>query len=345
MSPYYVVVVSGLGTNLFSVTTVIQKGVTSLFYPTNLLLEKEGSAVLPMQDLGVDPTTGKRMCLIDVKLGHRVDNSLDLGVSTGGVVMQAATVDLWHRRMGHINRRSMDVLRKVPGNGVQYTGGMEACGACSLGKSAQQDHPKKATYDDVILAYKPVSVDTLGPINPQELGGYRYVTKFVDQRTKRKDIFHTRDKTYTIDSIALYNKAVVIIFIHRLVRLKVNKGTKFTSAEVRQYCLDIDTELDFTSPNTPQQIGANERAGRTLANMVRCFLADSGLPKFLWGEFMQSAVYLSNRTSHAALASELWLSTAKTLTSGTFGRSGQTRSCTWKPTSRRWSTVPGKDPL
>ena len=34
---------------------------------------------------------------------------------------------------------------------------------------------------------------------------------------------------------------------------------------------------------------------------MRCLLTDSGLPNFLWGELMQTAVYLSNRVPHAAL--------------------------------------------
>ena len=111
-----------------------------------------------------------------------------------------------------------------------------------------------------------------------------------------------RDKAHTIDSIALYNKAVVIPSDHRLVRLKADNGTKFTSAEVQQYYHDIGTKLELASPNNPQQIGANGRAGRTLANMMRCFLPDSGLPKFPCGELMQTAVFLSNRIPHATLA-------------------------------------------
>ena len=49
---------------------------------------------------------------------------------------------------------------------------------------------------------------------------------------------------------------------------------------------------------------SNERAGRTIAGIVRCLLYDSGLPHFLWGELTQTAVYVSNRVPHAALANE-----------------------------------------
>ena len=91
---FSVAVVPELGINLFSVTTAMQKGVALLFYPTNPRLEKEGSAVLPMRNLGIDPTTGKRLCSISLELGHRVDNAVDLSVNTGGVAMQASTADL-----------------------------------------------------------------------------------------------------------------------------------------------------------------------------------------------------------------------------------------------------------
>lgn len=47
-------------------------------------------------------------------------------------------------------------------------------------------------------------------------------------------------------------------------------------------------------------IGANKRVGRVIARIVRCLLSDSGLPKFLWGELVQMAVYLSNRFPHKA---------------------------------------------
>ena len=111
-----------------------------------------------------------------------------------------------------------------------------------------------------------------------------------------------KEKTQTVDSLELFNKGLVIPTGVRLDRLKADKGTEFTSSAFKQYCRDTAIKLEFASPNTPQQIGANERAGRTIAEIVRCLLADLGLPKFLWGELMLTAVYLSNRAPHAALA-------------------------------------------
>ena len=143
----------------------------------------------------------------------------------------------------------------------------------------------------------------MGPINPPALGGYLYATKFVDQHTKWKEIFIIKTKTQTIDALELFNKALVVPQRTRLIRLRADKGTELTSS-VRQYCLDIGVKLEFASPNTPQQIGSNERAGRTIAGIVRCLLDGSDLPYFLWGELMQTAVYLGNRAPRASLADE-----------------------------------------
>lgn len=46
---------------------------------------------------------------------------------------------------------------------------------------------------------------------------------------------------------------------------------------------------------TPQQNGIAERANRTLMEMARCLLMDSGLPHSLWSEAVNTATYLRNR--------------------------------------------------
>ena len=174
----------------------------------------------------------------------------------------------------------MDVLWKQAGNGVEYSGDIQACDVCAVGKSEQQAHPKQATYD-IQRAFQLVTVDTMSPISPQALGGYNNVIKIVDQHTKWKEIFLIKEKTQTVDYLELFKRGLVIPTGVRLDRLKADKATEFTSSAFKQYCRDTATKLAFASPNTAQKIGANERAGRTIAGIARCLLADSGLPKFL----------------------------------------------------------------
>ncbi|CAN0020693.1 unnamed protein product, partial [Ascophyllum nodosum] len=41
-----------------------------------------------------------------------------------------ADADIWHRRLGHMNPRSMELLRRKEGNGVEYTGTISDCDIC-----------------------------------------------------------------------------------------------------------------------------------------------------------------------------------------------------------------------
>ena len=77
--------------------------------------------------------------------------------------------------MGHINRKSMDVLRKQVGNGIEYNGDIEACDVCAVGESEELAHSEQATYD-LRRACQLVTADTMGTISPQALGGYPTTT-------------------------------------------------------------------------------------------------------------------------------------------------------------------------
>ena len=159
------------------------KGVSTIFHPHTPRMELD-DIVLPMNLLRTDEKTGKLLCSIKVELGG----------GPRGLALRGESSNMWHRRVGHINRKSMDVLRRMPGSGVDYNGNIQACDACAVGNSKQQAHPKQATYD-VQHAFQLVTVDIVGPNKPEAFGGYSYVTKFVDQHTKWKDNLSHEDET------------------------------------------------------------------------------------------------------------------------------------------------------
>ena len=174
--------VPALGPNLFPVTAGMQKGVATLFHPANPRLEA-GDVVIPMQTCGVDDATGNPMCSIKVKLGGGAGGQMVLGRAPDGLALTSESAELWHRCMGLINHKSLDVLRKEPASGVDYTGDRKNYSTWPLENSAQQPHRKKVTYN-VLRPFQLVSVDTLGPFTPKSLGGFKYGVKFVDQQTK-----------------------------------------------------------------------------------------------------------------------------------------------------------------
>ena len=111
--------------------------------------------------------------------------------------------------MAHANSKSMAVLRGVPDNGFQYDGDFAACDVCAIGKSAQQAHPKRASYD-VQRSFQPVTSDLMGPIVPEALGGFGYANKFVDHHTRWVEIVLLKMKEGSVDSLQLFVQTSVI---------------------------------------------------------------------------------------------------------------------------------------
>ena len=57
-----------MGSNLFSATTAMQKGIATLFHPDKPRLEYD-NVVLPMNVLGTDEATGRLLRSFDLELG------------------------------------------------------------------------------------------------------------------------------------------------------------------------------------------------------------------------------------------------------------------------------------
>lgn len=84
------------------------------------------------------------------------------------------SADFWHRRLGHMNPRSMKLLQEIDNSDIDYTGDITGCSVCARGKSVQQSHSKTATYD--ISAPMQVGyTDLLGPVSPLAIGGFQYL--------------------------------------------------------------------------------------------------------------------------------------------------------------------------
>ena len=278
-------IVPGLGRNLFSVKQAARNGIVSIFDMDSPRLEAN-NFTLPLQELGSD----------------LYSFSLDFTNATGAELAMQTTADatLWHRRLGHLNRKSLNVLKKCDNNGVSFDGTVADCDVCAVGKSQQLAHPKTADHK-VKHPFQLVFADLMGPITPEALGGYKYVSKNSDECTKWTEIHLLKSKHDALIAFQSFIKSAVLPIGFRVERLRTDKGGEYTSDKFRDYCLQTGVSLEYASTNTPQQIGMSERVGRTLAAMVRWMLVDSGLPKFLWGELMFTAAFLGNRAPHAAI--------------------------------------------
>lgn len=77
--------------------------------------------------------------------------------------------------------------------------------------------------------------------------------------------------------------------------LRSDNGSEYKSSELQSYLLSAGIKHQTTVCYTPQQNGVAERLNRTLVEMVRCMLIESGLPQSLWCEALNTATYIRNR--------------------------------------------------
>ncbi|CAM9377991.1 unnamed protein product, partial [Sphacelaria rigidula] len=152
---------------------------------------------------------------------------LSSGNDASGLAMQAAdTATLWHRRMGHLNSNSLNLLKNLESNGVDFGGAVLDCDICAVGKSHQLAHPKTAK-NKVQRVFQLVMTDLMGPIMPEALGGFKYVCKISNEYTRWTEIYLQKIKDGTLHAFQSYVQSMVIPGGVRVERLRPDKGAAY----------------------------------------------------------------------------------------------------------------------
>ena len=221
--------------------------------------------------------------------------------ATGLAMNAVSNAQLWHRRLGHLNRRSLELMQRHDGNDIAFDGTIADCEVFALGKGQQLAHPKKAQHAGITRPFQLCYGDLMGPFTPEVYGGFKYVSKITRQFARWTAVYLLEDKSCTFDFFCLFVTSTVTPCGGQVIRWRANKGGESTSEAFKQYCLETGITQEFAATNTPQQNGVSKRIGRTLCSMVCCLLVDSGLPPKLGGGLMLTAAYLCNRMSHSGL--------------------------------------------
>ena len=125
--------------------------------------------------------------------------------------------------MGHLNRKSLDLLKKVNNNGVSFDGTMPDCDVCTVGKSRQRAHPKTADQH-VQHLFQLVFTDIMGQFTPEALGGYTYFSKISDEHTRWTEIYLLKSKDGTLHAFHSFVQSMVLPSGVHVERLRADKG-------------------------------------------------------------------------------------------------------------------------
>ncbi|KAI3762713.1 hypothetical protein L1987_53154 [Smallanthus sonchifolius] len=214
--------------------------------------------------------------------------------------LSKASVDesaLWHRRLSHVNIKTINKLvkdnlvRGLPDKEFQLD---DHCIACLKGKQHKSSHkPKTLNTNDTPLQL--LHMDLFGPTNVMSMGKKSYCLVITDDFSRLSWVFFLGTKDETAEILKSY-----ILRVENQSNLKVkiircDQGTEFKNHTLNSFCESKGIERQYSAPRTPQQNGVAERRNRTLIESARSMLADSKLPLTFWAEAVSTACYVQNR--------------------------------------------------
>ena len=220
-------------------------------------------------------------------------------VTLSANLVQTDSLRVWHERLGHINVKTLqEMVKKGLVSEVNMSNVDKfLCEACLYGK--QHKLPFKKGSHKKMQPGERVFSDLCGPMAISSVQGARYFVAFKDECSGYRVLYFIKNKTDVLECFKVYNQKIKAKFNHPVKSLHVDNGTEYCNYEFKEYMKKEGIELENTAPYTPEQNGRIERDNRTIVESARAMLYCSGLPKYLWAEAVNTAVYVLNRTPTA----------------------------------------------
>nr|GEU52019.1 hypothetical protein [Tanacetum cinerariifolium] len=186
-----------------------------------------------------------------------------------------ATLDesnLWHRRLGHINFKTMNKL------------GKQHRPSCKTKPVSSVSHPLQRLH-----------MDLFGPTFVKSLNKKSYCLVVTDDYSRFTWVFFlaTKDETSPILKTFLTGNKNQLGLKVKIIRS--DNGTELKNNDLSQFYGMKGIKREFSVPRTPQQNGIAERKNKTLIEAARTMLADSLLPISFLAEVVNTACYVQNR--------------------------------------------------
>ncbi|GJX49234.1 putative ribonuclease H-like domain-containing protein [Tanacetum coccineum] len=219
----------------------------------------------------------------------RKDNmySVDLKnvVPQGGLtcLFAKATPDesnLWHRRLGHVNFKTMNKL--VKGNLVRGLPSKlfeinQTCVACQKGKQHRASYKTK-TVSSISQPLQMLHMDLFGLTYVKSLMKKMYCLVVTDDFSRFSWVFFLATKDETSKILKTFITGIENLIDLTVKVIRYDNGTEFKNRVMNQFCEMKGIKREFSVARTPQQNRVAERKNRTLIEAAKTMLTDSNLP-------------------------------------------------------------------
>ncbi|GJS37383.1 putative ribonuclease H-like domain-containing protein [Tanacetum coccineum] len=258
--------------NLFSVSQMCDKKNSVLFNDTECIVLSPNFKLIDESQVLLRVPRKNNMYSVDLK------NIVPKGGLT--CLFAKATSDeskLWHRRLGHLNFKTMNKLVKgnlVRGLTSKLFENDQTCVACQKGKQHRASCKSK-TENSISLPLHLLHMDLFGPTFVKSLMKKMYCLVVTDDYSRFTWVFFLATKDETNGILKSFITGIENLVDHKVKVIRCDNGTKFKNREMNQFCEMKGILRQFSVARTPQQNRVAERRNMTLIEVARTMLADS----------------------------------------------------------------------
>lgn len=218
-------------------------------------------------------------------------------------------IRLYHNRFGHLSPKAMlqlpnavlgaDDIRGMSREQVERVVGA-SCDTCPQARMTRRPHPKQAarkysTTDPIRNFGDCVSTDHAGPLPPSFVGGYRYLTVFVDHFTSLLAAYFQRSKGLD-DSISVRERYISDHAVYgRIKRFHSDSAAEFIGQSMQETMHQHGCGVTHNVPGESDLNNRAEAAINIIFSMARAMRLHSDVPKAHWPALALYATYIRNR--------------------------------------------------
>ncbi|GKB31994.1 putative ribonuclease H-like domain-containing protein, partial [Tanacetum coccineum] len=239
--------------NLFSVSQMCDKKNSVLFTETECLVLSPDFKLLDESQVLLKVPRQNNMYSFDLKNV----------VPSGGLtcLFAKATIDesnLWHRRLGHINFKTMNKL--VRGNLVRGLPSKlfendHTCVACQKGKQHKASCKTKLV-SSISQPLQMLHMDLFGPTSVRSINHKTYCLVVTDDYSRFSWVFFLATKDETSGILKTFITGIENQINHKVKIIRCDNGTEFKNNDMNQFCGMKGIKREFSVARTPQQNGA-----------------------------------------------------------------------------------------
>lgn len=285
--------VPNLRMNLLSVGKITDKGFKVLF-------EEESAKIINREEKTILKAKRIDGLYYLPEIGHKYESTMKRRTSSEEAHL--ISIETWHRRMGHLNIKDLvESHRKgnILGIDIKYSNEDLHCETCIRGKMNRIPFPKRSEHNSNLLEI--IHSDICGPMRIESNGKAKYFATFIDDYSRWCEVRMLKKKSDLFEAFKEFKAFAENHTGKRIKFLQSDNGKEYRNDTFDKYLKQHGIERRLTVTHTPEQNGIAERKNRTLAEMARCLLIQSGLSPSFWGEAINTANYIRNRCPSSSL--------------------------------------------